>query len=153
MPCHAAITEQFLILSPDANVEKAMKELKKKKIDWAAVVNDQGVIEGLFSLRIVMKNLLPVSVAMSDGIKLDITVRAAPGIAKRLRKVYPLTVADLMDRQFERVSPDTPIWEAISHLVHTDTPLAVVDGDKDKFIGLITAQSGIDELQRLEQSE
>ena len=64
MPSHAAITEQFLALPPDTEVEKALKELKKKKLESAVIINGKGQVEGTFSLQGVMKNLLPVSVAM-----------------------------------------------------------------------------------------
>lgn len=153
MPCHAAIAEKFLTVSPDMEVEKALKELKKKKLDEAAVVNEDGVVEGIFSLPVVMKNLLPVSVAMSDGIQLDVTVRAAPGIAKRLRKVYPLTVEQLMERKFNAVLPETPIWEAVHHLVNAGSALVVIEGENRKFLGMITAQSAMEELKRLQESE
>ncbi len=153
MPSHAAIAEQSLSFSPDMEVEKALKELKKKKTESAAIVNEQGEVEGVFSLQIVMKNLLPVSVAMADGIQLDVTVRAAPGIAKRLKKVSPLAVAELMERKFKAVYPETPIWEAVNYLVSSNDPLVVVEGQNNKFIGLITSQSAMDELKRLQESE
>lgn len=153
MPCHAAIAEKTITLAPDHEVEKAIKELQKKKQEAAAVVNKDGEVEGLFSLNIVMKNLLPVSVAMSDGIQLDVTVRAAPGIAKRLRKVYPLPVSDIMERKFNTVGPETPIWEAVNQLVTSSTPLLVTEGENKKYLGLLTAQSAMDELKRLEESE
>ncbi len=153
MPSHAAIAEQSLSFTPDMEVEKAIKELKKKKLESAVVVNEQGVVEGVFSLPIVMKNLLPVSVAMADGIQLDVTVRAAPGIAKRLKKVHPLSVSELMERKFNMVYPETPIWEAVNHLVNSNGPLVVVEGENNKFVGTITAQSAMDELKRLQESE
>lgn len=153
MPCHAAIAEKTITFSPETEVEKAIKDLQKKKQDAAAVVDGDGKVEGFFSLTTVMKNLLPVSVAMSDGIQLDVTVRAAPGIAKRLKKVYPLTVSEIMDRKFETVGPETPIWEAVNHLVVTGLPLVVTEGEDKKYLGLITSQSAMDELKRLQESE
>jgi len=153
MPCHAAISDKFLILSLDTEIEKALRELKKKKLDTAVVVGEDGAVQGLFSLSIVMKNLLPVSVAMSDGIQLDVTVRAAPGIAKRLKKVYPLPVSDLMERKFNAVFPETAIWEAVNFLVMSPAPLVVLEGGNQKFLGMITTQSAMDELKRLQESE
>lgn len=153
MPSHAAIAEKGLTFTPDTEVEKALKELKKKNIEAAAIVNEDNIVEGVFSIPIVMKNLLPVSVTMQDGIQLDVTVRAAPGIAKRLKKVYPLTVADLMDRKYNSINPETPIWEAVHHLVNSNGPLLVVDAEKNSYIGMITAQSAMDELKRLQESE
>lgn len=153
MPCHAAIAEKTITLSPDTDVESALKELKKKKQEAAAVVNDKGEVEGLFSLTILMKNLLPVSVAMADGIQLDMKVSAAPGIAKRLRKVYPLAVTEIMDRRFNTVGPETPIWEAVNALVGSATPLVVTEGESQKYLGMLTSESVMEELKRLEDSE
>ena len=153
MPSHAAIAEKSLSFSPDTEVEKALKEMKKKKQDEAAIVNKDGEIEGVISLAIIMKNLLPVSVAMSDGIQLDVKVRAAPGVAKRLKKIYPLMVSDIMERKFASIYPETPIWEAVNHLVNNTGPLVVVEGENNKFIGMINSQSAMEELQRLQESE
>lgn len=153
MPCHAAVVEKAITLSPEMEVEKALKELKKKKQDEAAVVNEEGKVVGLFSYTIVMKNLLPVSVPMNDGIILDVTVRAAPGIAKRLKKVNPLEVGELMDRKIQIVNSDTPIWEAVSHLVSGHSALVVIDGQTQSYQGIITSASAMDELKRLQESE
>ena len=152
MPCHAAMIDKPFTLSPEMSVEKALKELKKKKFDAAAVVNEAGEIVGVFSLQNVMKNLLPVSIAMHDGVQLDVTVRAAPGIAKRLNKVFPLSVEELMDRDFHAVLPDTAIWEAVNILVNYGAPLFVVENEENKFLGVIDFQSAYAELQRLQES-
>lgn len=152
MPSHAAMIEKPVTLSPDILVEKALKDLKKRKIDAAAVVNEDGTLNGVFSIGAVMRNLLPVSVAMSDGIKIDLPVRAAPGIAKRLKKLYPLTVGELMDKKPLTVYPDTPIWECVSGLVSHGGPLFVIDHKDHKFLGMIDMQSAFHELQRLQES-
>lgn len=153
MPCHAAIAKKSLTFKPDMEVEDALKELKKKDIAEATIVDDDGQVLGLFSLTIVMKNLLPVSVPMSDGIVLDVTVRAAPGIAKRLKKVNPLKVENLMERKVPMVNPDTPIWEAVSHLVSGHPCLVVVESETQKYLGMVNATSAMEELKRLQESE
>ncbi len=153
MPSHAAISDQLLTFSPDMEVEKALQELKEKKLEAAAVVGENGQVEGVLSLQGVMKNMLPVSVAMADGLQLDVTVRAAPGIAKRLKKVYPLTVTELMERKFHAIAPETPIWEAVNYLVNHNGPLLVIERETGKCVGMISAQSAMDELKRLQESE
>lgn len=153
MPCHAAIAPKSITFKPDTEVEEALKELKKKNVDEAAVVDKDGKVIGLFSLIIVMKNLLPVSVPMSDGIVLDVKVRAAPGIAKRLKKVNLLKVEELMERKVPTVHPDTPIWEAVSHLVNGHASLVVVEGESKKYLGMVNAASAMEELKRLQESE
>jgi CBS-domain-containing membrane protein len=153
MPCHAAITDKVIVLRPDMEVEAALKELKKKNLEFAAVVDEDGILLGLFSHQYLMKNLLPVSVAMADGIQLDVTVKAAPGIAKRLRKVYPAKVSEVMDRKIHAVYPQTPIWEGVNALINYGSPVFVVEDDKGKFMGVITSASALDELQRMQESE
>ena len=100
-----------------------------------------------------MKNLLPVSVSMSEGFQLDISIKAAPGIAKRLRKVAQLNVGDVMEKKVGAVQPDTPTWEGVNILVQHGAPLMVVEGETGRFAGVITFQSALDELERLKDSE
>ncbi len=154
MPCHAAIVEKALVLKADMTIEKALKEMAKKKIDCAAVVDSKGLITGFFSYQILMKNLLPVSVVMNDGVQLDVKIPAAPGIAKRLRKVLPLTVNEIMERKnFPVVYPETPLWEGVSLLVQHGHPLTVIEAKTQRYIGIITQESALNELQRLQDSE
>jgi len=153
MPCYAALVEKILVFRPDTLIEVALKDMRAGQMDYAPVVNQNGVIEGVFSLEGLMKNLLPVSVAMADGYQLDVTVRAAPGVAKRLRNVLSLPVETLMDRKFSTVSPQTPIWEGVNALVSQGSPLCVVEGETGKFVGLITSASILEELQRMQESE
>lgn len=154
MPCHAAIVPKALSLKADTTVEKALKAMKKAKVEYAPVVDADGIIAGLFSYKILMKNLLPVSVAMSDGIQLDVQIQAAPGIAKRLRNVQLLSVETLMERQdFPIVYPETPTWEGVNVLVQTGLPLTVVEPQTQKYIGFITQTSLLEELDRLRESE
>ncbi len=153
MPCHAAMIDKPTTLKPDIKVEKALKELQKKQLDAAPVVDHDGIIVGIFSISGVMQNLLPVSVAMSNGIQLDVTVRAAPGIAKRLKKVYPLPVSDLMERKFHAVYPQTPIWEGVNMLVTHGAPIFIVENENKKFIGILDFHTALAELQRLQESE
>lgn len=153
MPCHAAMTKRYLSLSPDEPVEEALARMKQEKVESAPVVDEDGKLAGLFSIQVLMKNLLPVSVAVSGGVQLDVAVRAAPGIAKRLRKVGPLKVADLMDRKPVSVNPETPTWEGVNTLVTNGAPLFVVERETGVLTGVITFQSAFDELERLKDSE
>ena len=153
MPCHAAIIDKALTLSPDTDVETALKQMKKNKSDYAAVVDEKGVLIGLFSHQNLLNNLLPVSVAMADGVRLDVTVRATPGVAKRLKKVYPAKVSELMERRVHAVYPQTPIWEGVSALISYGSPIFVVEGENGKYMGMITSASALEELQRMQESE
>ncbi len=153
MPCHAAVTEKFIALSPDHEVGEALDAMKKAKVDTAPVVDADGKVVGVFSHHVLLKNLLPVSVAMGGGAQTDIRIGAAPGIAKRLKKIYPLKIGEIMDRKFPAVHPETPLWEGIGLLVQNGMPLLVIDGKSGKAQGVMNFQSALDELNRIKDSE
>lgn len=154
MPCHAAMTSEFLSLSPENDIESAAALMKQAKIDFAPVIDENGAAVGILSVRTLLENLLPVSVTVQEGIQLDIHVGAAPGIAKRLKKILPLKVSDLMERKIAGVYAETPLWEGVSLLVQNGgRPLLVLEQKSNKVIGLLTPQSAFDELSRLKDSE
>lgn len=154
MPCHAAIIEKALSIKVDSTIEKALKDMKKAKVEYAPVLDEEGIIVGLLSYHILMKNLLPVSLTMKDGVQMDVNIPAAPGIAKRLRNVLLLTVDTVMERKnFPVVYPETPIWEGVHMMVQTGLPLTVIDPESQKYIGFITQTSLLEELQRLQESD
>ena len=153
MPCHAAVDQNSLCVKLTETIENIVTLMQKKGQSIVAVENDEGVFEGVFSLQTLMKNSLPVSVAMNDGVQMDIKVPAAPGIAKRLDKVLPLPVQGFVDRQIVVIRPDTAIWQGVSLLVQHGGPLVVVDTEKHKFVGFMTFQAAYEELNRLKHSE
>ena len=151
MPCHEAMLKKPVIVKPEQSVEDVLKILESNKISAAPVVDGKGILQGVFSMKILLKSLIPVSVTMGDGFQLDIKIGAAPGIAKRLAHVLPLPVSDLMDRKVTTVSPDAPLWEGVSLLTKHSGSLSVVD-DKMKFLGLITYASLVGALERLAET-
>jgi len=150
MPCHCAMIEKLITVTTDQSVEEAMDVLKKNDIDAVPVVDKEGRLEGVFSTHILLKNLLPVSLTTGDGLRMDIKVGAAPGVAKRLKKVKPLKVGELMERKFNVVAPETPLWEGVNLLVHNGPPVLVAEKDGGKLLGMILEQSLIDELERVQ---
>lgn len=153
MPCHSAMIDNPLTVTENEEVGVVLKKMKKAKAEYAPVLNEDGKLVGLFSYEILLKNLLPVSVAVADGVQLDVTVRAAPGIAKRLKKVYPLAVSNFMERKVNAVHPETPTWEGINFLTIHGAPLLVVDSETEKLVGLMSGHSAVEELIRLKDSE
>lgn len=154
MPCHAAIVDKALTVKSDETIEKILKKMKKANTDYVPVLDGQGIIMGLLAHHILMKNLLPVSVNMSDGTQMNLNIPAAPGIAKRLKNSMLLTADAVMERKnFPVVFPETPIWEGVNMMVQTGLPLTVVDAETQKYIGFITQNSMLEELQRLQEGE
>ncbi|MGH1404368.1 MAG: CBS domain-containing protein [Alphaproteobacteria bacterium] len=152
MPCHSAIEKKSVTAKPDDSVEKTLKAMRKAKATAVAVVDDENVLLGVFSMKILLRNLIPVSVAMADGVQIDVTVQAAPGVAKRLNNVMPLDVAEVMERKPCTVSPDSAIWEGVGFLIKNGTPLCVVD-EASKFHGFITYDSLVIDLENMQTTD
>jgi len=151
MPCHSAIVDKLISVRPDELVENVLALLQKNKISAVPVIDEDGLLIGVFSMSVLLRNLIPVSVAMTDGVQMDITVAAAPGVAKRLQKVKPLPVSELMDRKFASVGPDSPIWEGVSLLTNNGSPLPVID-DAGKCKGVITYDSLVKTLEDIQNT-
>lgn len=152
MPCYSAIVDKKVTVSPDETVEKALKAIKKGKVNAVAVIDEDGQFHGIFSMKVLLNNLIPVSVAVNEGVHLDVKLPAAPGVAKRLNNVKPLAVSEVMDRKPQSVLPDAPVWQGVSLLTKNGSPLCVVD-DKGKFHGLITYESLVDDLENIETTD
>lgn len=153
MPCAAATVENAPSLTPEQEIGAVMKLFKKHKLEHFPVVDEGGVLVGYLSQHIILKNLIPVSFAIPGGGTASMTIGAAPGIAKRLKKIKPLKVSDLMERKFQSVHPETPIWEGVHMLVEHGSPLMVVEEQSGRFIGLIDRFSALDELERLQKQD
>ncbi len=145
MPCHIAIDKKILTVLPEDNVEKTLKAIKKSKAAGAAVVDEDGLLLGILSVKILLQNLIPVSVAMAGDVQIDVKLQAAPGVAKRYKNILPLTVSEVMDRKPCTVSPDSAIWEGVGLLSKYGNLLCVVD-ERQKYLGTITYDSLISAL-------
>jgi CBS domain-containing protein len=147
MVCYLAIEKKGVTLSPDTTVEEALKLLKKSKSTVASVVDGDGVFIGVFSMGILLKNLIPVPITTSSGVQIDMKMLAIPGVARRLGGVLPLKVTEVIERNPTKVSSDRPMWEAVGRIAAYCEPLCVID-ENDKFMGLVTYESLIDELNK-----
>ncbi len=152
MPCHSAIMKKSVTVSPEDTVESVLKTIRKAKVSVAGVIDEKGILLGIFSMKALLQNLIPVSVAMADGVQLDIKMTAAPGVAKRLTNMQTLPVSDIMDRKPLTVVPDAPIWEGVSLLVKHGGPLVVAD-DTGRFHGFITYDSFVEDLENMKTTD
>ncbi|HCQ71100.1 MAG: hypothetical protein CL570_01940 [Alphaproteobacteria bacterium] len=149
MPCHAAVVKKTLIVSEDETVEKTLKALKKSKGEAALLVDGDGQFSGLFTLASLFENILPVQVNMTGGD--DVTLGAAPGIAKRLLKANALPVSHFKHLKAQSVLPQTPLWEGIKMLSdNQNLPVVVLDEQTSKPLGYMTQSSVLEELERMQ---
>lgn len=152
MPCHSAIVEKNVTVKADETVENALKALRKGKVSAVAVLGEDQTFLGFFSMKVLLRNLIPVSVAVTEGVQMDITLPAAPGVAKRLQNMMLLSVSDIMDRKPVTLEPDAPVWKAVSLLTKNGNPLTIID-DKDRFYGFITYDSLVSDLENFETTD
>ena len=151
MPCHAAMLSNPPSVQRTDTVGDVLKLMEKKEIKHVAVVDENNVLQGYLSYRRLLANLLPVSVPLEGGGSVQgVTVRAAPGIAKRLRKVSTLPIGDIMERKVHVVYRDTPTWEGINLIVEHGAPVYVVSQENGKLEGVISGFSAYKELHRLQ---
>lgn len=155
MPCHSAMVKDVLVVKPNEKVESILKKMAKKNAaDTVVVLDEDGVLEGYMNMKVLLKNLLPVSVSLQGTVKTsDVQIGAAPGIAKRLRKVKPLEVSAIMERKFETLEPDAPVWVGVQKLVELGSPIFIVDDETKKYVGMIDEESTIGELERIQDEQ
>lgn len=153
MPCHTAMIKDFKTLKPDQTIEEIFPILKKSPLGIMPVVDEKGVLLGQVSAHLLLRNLIPVSMDVQNGLQIEnVKIGAAPGVAKRLKRLKVQTVRDVMERKVTAVTPDTPIWEGVNLLVHYGGPLLVIEDVTNKLVGMITNVSMLLDLEKMENS-
>lgn len=141
-PCTRAMVSEATTLKPDNTVEEALKLFEERNIRNVPVVDDKGEFLGLFGLRQIVLNLLPKAATMEKGLdNLNFVVDAAPGIAKRLRKLHPVTVGEIMNADASYVHEETSTIEALRVMSEKGSPVVVVEKDSKRFKGIISRKT------------
>ena len=143
MPCIDAIDKKALTLKSDVRVEDALAKLKKAKTQVAVILDEEGRAAGLLSFKGLMQNLMPVSIDVGGR---PLSLDAAPGVGKRLRKLYPLNVGEVMEHTLYAVAPSSRLIEAMRCCREFSAPAVVVENDDKDFLGLITESSVMERL-------
>ncbi len=148
MSVQRAMIEAPFTANPDNTVKEIINLLSEKHVRAVPVTDESGTLVGLITLRLLLKNLLPVSASMEGGIdNLDFLVGTTAGAAKKLKKILDRPISDFMTTEYHFVDIETSKWEAIRLMVKSNTILPVVDNDEDKkLLGVLTAQATLSEL-------
>ena len=154
MPCHTALISNCLSANPESTVGEIIDLMKKKGAKICIVLDENKRMLGYFDFNVLLKNLLPVSLQMQGSTtNAGIVVGAAPGIAKRLKKVKPLAIHQIMERKFKKLSPNTPVWEGVQMLVEFGSPVFILEDGNDKFVGVMDDSSALEELERIQTEQ
>ncbi|WP_319414115.1 CBS domain-containing protein [uncultured Cohaesibacter sp.] len=145
--------DTVISLRPQQTVEEAMSILEAKRIRYAPVLSEDNILMGMFGFMTVLGEILPVSVTMTDGLEhLDFARGAKPDIAQRLKALKAQTVEKAMEEKPVTLNPELSVWEGIRKLTKHGSPLPVVESGTNKFLGILTEQSAITELERITSS-
>jgi len=146
-PCTDAMIKQTITLSPDATVKEALDLFKEHNIRNMPVVSTDGEFLGLMGLREILSNILPVAASVGMGLpSMDFIQGGAANVAKKLKKSHGDCVKDLMNKDATVIEPDSATWEALRVMVQQGSPVPVVEKKTNKFLGLISRQTLLAEL-------
>lgn len=149
-PCMRAMITGVTTICPEQTVGEALEIFKSKNIRNVPVVDSDGKFVGLFGLQEVLLNLLPKAAIIEDGVEnLSFVNGAAPGIAKRLRKIEKIQVKDLMNTEPHSIHCETSTIEALRIMARYGSPVVVTDRSTGLFKGFISRKSLLDNLYGL----
>lgn len=151
MPVIDATVQQPITTYHDVTIGEALATIEKHNVRAVPVIDREGRLVGMISLHELLRGLLPISVTMQDGLEdLSFVQGAAPGVAKRLRKLEKRLVSEVMVTDIRIVTEDLPIWEALRLLCEHGSPLPVVScEDKRELKGIISEASALAVIKRI----
>jgi CBS-domain-containing membrane protein len=140
-------------ISCDETVETALSIIEKKQIRAIPVVDGNNVFKGMFSAHEIIKSLVPSY--LTDGMgTLDFATGASSFLSSRLKKMYPSRVGDLVSPDdCVQIGSTTHTWEALRKLTKYGSPLPVVDVQTGQLKGLISEQSALESLLKIEADD
>jgi len=155
MFCRNALVSQVVTAGPDQTIADALRLLNEHGIRALPIVDAAGKLVGQFNFEAIFSNLLPGPVTverhglMDTNLRLDYLVDTGDQVAKRLKELLPVKLAEVMDRETEVVNPQTPLWEGIRRLFQYGSPIPVVEEETGRLLGLLSVQSAMCELAKL----
>lgn len=150
-PCTRAMVTDVTTISPDTTVEDVLKIYKEKNIRNVPVVDKDGKFLGLMGLHQILIALLPKAATMKHGLPdLSFVVGAAPGIAKKLKKLHDVQILELMKTDGKNIAHcETSTIEALRIMSMYGSPVVVTEKATNKFRGIISRKTLLDDLYGL----
>lgn len=158
MKVEDVMNRNVITLKPDMTIKEATQLLAKKGISGAPVVNEEGKLIGILTVKDVLKVLkeqiegfgiyiFPTPFDFMETIPLSLPVESQKDIFKRISSIK---VEKVMEKRVHYVKPEDDIYDALYLLVKKEVSrLPVVDEEK-RVIGILTRS---DILRALSKSE
>ena len=149
MTLKTAMLTDYYSVSADTQVADALAFLYENNIRKAPVIDKEGKYLGLFCFRRLLGKLLPAGMLLDQDLEtLNFTSRSDTDIQEKFDVVVQLPVREVMETDRPVLSPDMSFWHTLLMIYEYDAPLAVVDPETQKVLGVVTKQSALDDLKR-----
>jgi CBS domain-containing protein len=139
MNCTAIMTKTPLTISEDETVADAAAKLVGHHYTSLPVVDAAGRYVGMFGIYDLLGMLVP-RVALAGNFMSNLRFLSEdPGeLRRRYEEVKSRRVSEAADRNSARLDSDAPEIEAIRLCCRSLAPIAVVEKETDKLIGIIS---------------
>ncbi|MFH0790463.1 MAG: CBS domain-containing protein [Candidatus Omnitrophota bacterium] len=116
------MTKEVNGISPEMNAKEALKLLQKMKISGLPVINDKNKLEGMFTEKEILAEILPGYIKTVGKFVYQDNPKA---IQQKINSFCALSVKDVMRKNVVTVNDDTILYEA-AHIMFTQNLRRVV---------------------------
>ncbi len=147
MTAQSIMSSQLTTIEPNVSVGEALAIMCAHKVHNLPVVDAQGCFVGLFSLRRITHELLPMAARVGNYhqiLDMDMSFVSDDGddYLKRLHQIGDKPVSSMLEKKkkLRFCGPDTPIPRLLQLLSENPTslPVLVLEGDQQKVVGMIS---------------
>ncbi len=133
-------------IQKDALVSEGLAILQEHRVRKIVVLDGDKFV-GFFSLKGIIRNLLPKALTLLEEIPdMEFIHGDEADVIERLGDLGNSSLADVVIEPPVFVTNETDLTEILRHLYVHDSPLPVIDKTTRGFLGLVTAQSMLEYL-------
>jgi len=139
------MSSEVFTITPEVTVSEALLIMAKKKVHNLPVVDQEGIFQGLFSLRRLTHALMPLAGQVGEDImnfQMAFVGDDSDDYLRRLKEIGESPVSELLEKKnmLRFCSPDTPIPHLLQLLSENpmSLPVLVLEGKKPHVVGMVS---------------